>query len=273
MKGRLGVLICTKVVLCVFCVSAYASAFECLIEPSKTVVLSSPTTGLLDRVSVTRGDRVKKGQVLAMLDSQVEQSAVNSARFKSEQLGPMRLAENKILFLTRKFERQRNLAVDKLVSVQERDNAESELRLAEAELLVAKENRQIAKLELLQQLSLLSIRSMRSPFDGVVVEQLAFPGEMVEPGVGKKSILKIAQLNPVKVHVILPKKLFGKIKIGKNVEVLPEIPNKVSYTAEIKTIDKLIDAGSGTFVVYLEIKNPQFSIPIGVKCNAIFNGV
>ena len=44
-----------------------ASTFDCLIEPTQTVELASPVTGLLDKVNVKRGDRIAKGQVLAVL--------------------------------------------------------------------------------------------------------------------------------------------------------------------------------------------------------------
>jgi RND family efflux transporter MFP subunit len=253
-------------------VPAFAAPFDCLIEPTQTVEVASPVTGLLDRVNVKRGDRVAKGQVVAVLDSRAEQAATELARFKSEQLGPMQMAERKIEFSQRKFNRRRDMAADRLMSPQERDDAEAELKQAESELQVAKENRRIAQIEFQQQSSLLDLRTIRSPFAGVVVDQMAYPGEVVEPGGSKKFILKLAQLDPLRVHVILPKRVFGKPAIGMAVEVSPEINAKSSYVAKVKGIDRLIDAASGTFVVYLELPNSKLDIPAGVKCRATFPG-
>lgn len=250
--------------------STVALAVDCLIEPTQTVELASPVTGLLDKVLVKRADRVAKGQVVATLESRAESAAADLARYKSEQVGPTRMAESKIEFAKRKFHRRQLMAQEKLMSVQDSDDVEAELRLAESELTVAGENRELAKLEHRQQSSLLNLRSIRSPFDGVVVDQLAYPGEVVEPGANKKVILKVAQLDPLKVRAILPKDAFGKVLPGMTVDVLPEIPSHGRYIAKVKSVDRLIDAASGTFVVLLEMPNPKLDIPAGVKCKVTF---
>lgn len=254
-----------------FCARAFA--FDCLIEPTQIVELGTPVTGLLDKVLVKRADRIGKGQVLASLESRAEIAASELARFKSEQVGPTRIAESKIEFSKRKFGRRQTMAREKLMSAQDSDDAEAELRLAEAELKVAGENRQIAKLEHQQQSALLNLRTIRSPFDGVVVDQMAYPGEVVEPGSNKKAILKVAQLDPLRIHVVLPKDAFGKVGAGESVEVQPEIPGKGRYTGKVKSVDRLIDAASGTFVVMLELPNPKLEIPAGIKCKANFSGL
>jgi RND family efflux transporter MFP subunit len=251
-------------------VPARAAAFDCLIEPTQMVELASPVTGLLERVLVKRGDRVTKGQIVAVLESRAEQAAAELARYKSEQSGPTRTAESKIEFSKRKFDRRRKLASENLMAAQDKDDAEAEFKLAESELLVAQENRQVSRIEYQQQSALLGLRTLRSPFDGVVTDQLAYPGEVVEPGASKKAVLKLAQMDPLRVHVILPKDAFGRLAQGSSVDVAPEIPAKSHYAAKIKTIDRLIDAASGTFVVFLELPNPKLDIPAGVKCKASF---
>lgn len=265
---------CEPIALIAFAsLSGPVFAFDCLIEPAQIVELASPVTGLLDKVLVKRADRVGRGQVVATLESRAEQAAAEVARFKSEQTGPMAMAENKIEFARRKFGRRQSMAKEKLMAAQESDDAEAELRLAESELKLASENRQLAKLEHQQQTSLLNLRTLRSPFDGVVVDQMAYPGEVVEPGSNKKAVVKLAQLDPLRVHVVLPKDMFGKIGAGTAADVVPELPGKGSYTAKVKSVDRLIDAASGTFVVLLEMSNPKLEIPAGIKCRANFSGL
>ncbi len=184
------------------CVPAWSASFDCLIEPTQAIDVGSPVAGLLDKVYVRRGDRVAAGQVLATLESQAEQAAAELARYKSQASGPTMTAESKIEFSKRKFQRRMQMAAEKLMSTQERDDAEAEYKLAEAELQVAKENKEIAHIEHKQQNGLLALRTIRSPFDGVVADQLLYPGEVVEPTGNKKTILKLAQLDPLRVHVI-----------------------------------------------------------------------
>lgn len=249
---------------------AQADTFDCLIEPAQMVELASPATGLLEAVMVKRGDRVAKGQVLATLESHAEQAAADLARYKSELRGPTRLAESKIDFSERTFKRRRDMAAEKLLPAQERDDAEADYKQAQAELQVAQENLQVARLELQQQSSLLNLRTIRSPFDGVVVEQMAYPGEVVDPGSSKNSILKVAQLDPLRIRVILPIGAFGKPALSMVAEVSPEVNGEEKYSAKIGIIDRVIDAASGTFVIFLDLPNPEMNIPSGIKCKAEF---
>ncbi len=248
-----------------------AQSAVCLLEPRQTVELASPVTGLLAQVNVARGETIRKGQVLAALDVRAEQAAAELARFRAQQRGPVELAERKVAFSRQRFERRQAMAAERLIPEQERDDAEAELRLAESELRVANEERQSARLELAQHDAQLALRTLRSPFDGVVVAQLAYPGEVVEPGSTGKGILKIAQLDPLRVHVVLQKEAFGTINAGDVIDVVPEIPAGARYSARAVSVDRLIDAASGTFVVLLELPNPQLAIPAGVKCRAVLS--
>ena len=65
-------------------VPAWPASFDCLIEPTQAVEIGSPVSGLLDKVYVARGDKVQKGQPIAMLESQAEQAAADLARYKSQ---------------------------------------------------------------------------------------------------------------------------------------------------------------------------------------------
>ena len=131
----------------------------------------------------------------------------------------------------------------------------------------------MATIEYRQQSSQLNLRTIRSPFNGVVVDQMLFPGEVVEPSGTKKAILKVAQIDPLRVHVILPKEVFGKVKVGMSADVVPEIPGKTRYVAKVKSLDRVLNAASGTFVVFLEMPNGKLDVPAGVKCRAKIAGL
>ena len=60
------------------------SGFDCLIEPNALVRVSTREDGILELVEVGRGELVTKGQVLARLESGVENIAVELARARSD---------------------------------------------------------------------------------------------------------------------------------------------------------------------------------------------
>ncbi|MBL6987300.1 MAG: biotin/lipoyl-binding protein, partial [Methylobacter sp.] len=82
-----------------------AAEFDCLIEPTQMVEVGSSVTGRIDHVDVKRGDWVKKMQTLATLESGAERASAELAKFKSQQLGPARMAESKMEFSKKKLNR------------------------------------------------------------------------------------------------------------------------------------------------------------------------
>jgi RND family efflux transporter MFP subunit len=245
-----------------------SNTYDCLIEPTQMVELGAPVSGLIDRVLVKRGDLVTRNQMLASLESHAEQAAADLARYKSQLAGPTQLAQTKIEFSQRKFSRRSDMAAEKLMSRQDSDDAEAELKQAQAELVTAKENREVAHLEYVQQSSQLALRTIRSPFDGVVVDQMMWPGEIFEPGATKHAVLKVAQLNPLRVRVVMPMRAFGDPAPGTQASIAPEIPAGKNYSAKVASVDRIVDAASGTFVVFMDLPNPKLDIPSGVKCKA-----
>lgn len=259
------------ILLPLWCVPAQAgSVFECLVEPNQTIDVRAPVSGRLEAVHVSRGDKIVRGQDIAALESSAEQAAVALARHKAEALGPILTAERKVEFTTRKFQRHRAMQAQDFMSTQERDDAEAEMKLAEAELHVARENKELARLEWQQQKALLDLRTLRSPFSGVVTEQVLYPGEVVNPADSEKPILKLAQLDPLRVQVILPLTEFGRIKSGMAASITLEELVGGRYTGHVNTVDRVVNAASGTFVAFLEVRNPALNIPAGLKCRANF---
>jgi RND family efflux transporter MFP subunit len=255
------------------CVNAWSGDFDCVIEPKQVIEVRSPLEGLIDRVPVDRGDRVKKGQELVVLDTSLERAQAAIARQRSEMVGAVRSGETRVEFSAKKLKRAENLHDQNYLSAQARDEAATEARLAESELRDARDNRRLAELELARQNEIIRLKTIRSPFNGVVTERLQNPGELAEAGVGRKPILKIAEVDTLYVEVILPASAFGKVKLGMEVQVVPEIPPGSRHAGTVKVIDRLLDAASGTFGVRLELPNGAYKIPAGIRCLASFPGI
>jgi membrane fusion protein, multidrug efflux system len=223
------------------CGSALAqpkAALDCLIEPSLEVKLGSAADGIITELRVDRGASVRRGQPLVLLNSQLEAAAVDSARGRAE-------------FTKRKAERNDELYKQQLISVQERDQLETEAKLAE--------------LELREREAALRMRTIYSPIDGVVVDRLMSPGDQISRAGGP--ILRLMRIDPLYVEVVAPASLFGRVRVGASLQVVPEgMAQQKPYVARVSVIDRVIDAASGTFRVRLELRNPNHAIPTGLRC-------
>jgi len=127
-------------------------------------------------------------------------------------------------------------------------------------------NQKLANLELRRASAELERRTIKSPLTGVVLERSLHPGEFAK----QDPILKLAQLDPLRVEVFVPVSLFGKISPGLMATVKPEPPLTGNYKAKVTVVDRVIDAASGTFGVRLELPNPDYTLPAGLKCRVEF---
>lgn len=252
-----------------FAGAGWAASFECLIQPNQVIEVRSRAEGLIAKVHVQRGDPVKAGQVLVELESSAERSAVATAKYRAEMSGRVHAAKERVAYASTKAGRAAELRKQHFVAAQAHDDAQAEMLVAQAELLDAEENQQLARLDYRHQLDLLELRTLRSPFDGVVMDRMLNPGDLTQYGTETKPILKIAQIDPLRVEVVLPLDYYRKLKIGMTGEVVPERLGG-RYPARVKVIDKVFDAASGTFGVRLELANKQHAIPGGIRCQVDF---
>lgn len=252
---------------------AFAGEFDCVIEPRKTLELRSPIEGLVERVNVDRGDLVRAGQVVAVLDTAVDRAQADMARQRATMTGAVRSGESRVEFTTAKTRRLQQLQKEHFVAAQTQEEAATEKRLAESELQDSIDNRKLAELDLARQNELIKLKTIRSPVNGVVVERLLNVGELAEAGVGRKPMLKIAQIDVLNVEVILPTGSWGKVKVGEAIQVVPDVPGIGRVSAKVEVVDRVLDAASGTYGVRLQLANPQNRVPAGVRCRAEFPGI
>jgi RND family efflux transporter MFP subunit len=247
---------------------AEAVEFDGIIEPYMTVKVGSGVPGIIENIAVDRGDFVKKDQVLSTLQSGVEKAAVEVARVRAEIKATIKGKKAQLDFYLRKQKRSEQLYKEDVMPFSQMDEVETNRMIVEMQLQEAIENKQLAELEYKRTVEVLNRMTIYSPIDGVVVERLLSPGEYVE----NQPIMKLAQIDPLNIEVILPVKLFPSIKVGMQAKVIPEAPIGGQYIAAVKIIDRVIDAASGTFGVRLELPNPKNSLPAGLKCKVIFPG-
>jgi RND family efflux transporter MFP subunit len=248
---------------------ARAADLDCLIQPREVVAISSPVEGLVERVAVERGDRVQEGMVLVVLESSTERAAVAIARYRAEQESGIKSNQVRLEFGDRRFQRTDVMYKQELIPLKEMDEAETGKILAEVGLLEAQENRRLAELDLHRAEAVLALRTIKSPITGVVIERLLSAGEFAK----QAPILRLAQIDPLRVEVFAPIALLGRIAVGQRAQIIPEGPLNQPLEASVTVVDRVADAASGTFGVRLELPNPEHRVTAGLKCKVRFPGV
>lgn len=243
--------------------------FDCLIEARQTIDVRTSVEGVIETIHVQRGELVKKGALVATLASGPEKAALDMARSRAGMQGEIKAAEARVELTRKKWERAAELQKKNFVSESARDEAEAEYRLATEQLRAARENQRLAELDVARAREVLAQRSIRSPVSGVVVDVMLRPGELMSSN-QKNPIMKIVEVDPLNVELVLPVSQFGRVKLGQVAEVHPEEPVGGSHKARVEIVDPVVDAASGTFGVRLRLPNPGNRVPAGVKCKVRF---
>lgn len=255
--------------LLLFAVPAWAQSTHplgCLIEPENVADLGSPVIGIVEQLKADRGDLVKRGQVVAVLRSDVERAATEVARSRALANAELQAAVSNRNFAEQKFKRTTDLVARNFLSKHAMDEASNELRIAEQKVVQAQQQLKVWERELGMAEAQLGLRNLKSPFDGVVTERYLSLGERME----EKPIFRIAQIDPLRVEVIVPAALFGTIKVGSTANVKPALESIPPQTATVTLVDRIVDAASNTFRVRLRLPNPDSSLPAGLRCKIDF---
>jgi len=191
------------------------------LQPQVESSIASQINGQLLKLTAREGDYVKKGELLAELDSRQQRAKVHSI---SAQLKAARSSlatyksiyeRDKVLFKNRAISRE---AFDRSKSAY--DNALAKVR--ELESLLSSANVE------------LSYTKVVAPFDGIVTAKLNEKGGMALAG---KPIFQIESIHQgYKLALKVPQKLFPRLKIGMPVEILPPKANQKSLNTQISRI-------------------------------------
>ena len=245
---------------------ARAAELDCLVKPEMYVELSSPVDSVMEEILVETGETVTRGQPLAKLEASVEKARLELARLNAKSVSDIENRKEQLRYAKRYLKRMTDLLENNSVSQYEKDKAATEVALAKIELNKANEKWKIAQLNLGLAQTQLALKTIKSPIDGIVVDRYAMVGEAV----GDRTIMKLAQVNPLKVELIAPTEYFGLIRKGMQVEIYPEQPVDQVFTATVTVVDQLIDPASGSFTVRMLLPNPDDRLVGGVNCLASF---
>ncbi|SFF87357.1 RND family efflux transporter, MFP subunit [Neptunomonas qingdaonensis] len=238
---------------------------DCVINPSIVADLGSSIPGVLSTVLVDRSDFIKSGEIVATLESGVNTAALELARTRAALTAEIDLRRLNTAFGQRQYKRVEDLFSKKVISSKDMDQTETELKLTRLQLRQARDNQKLAQLEVARAQEVLEQHSIRSPISGVIMDRFKTVGEYIDD----QPVVRVAQLSPLHVEVIVPVQQLGKIQKGMMADVWSDAVGG-KWQAKVSRVDRVADVASGTYGVRLTLDNPDYKIPAGLRCRINF---
>ena len=223
------------------------------VQPFITSPIYSRTNGYLQKWNVDIGAFVKKGQLLAVIetpevDQQLEQSLSNLNTAKAN----LALAE-----ITKN--RYEGLLKSHAVAQQDVDNAVGNYNANQATVEAAEAN--VKQLQALQ-----SFEKIYAPFDGVVTARNTDIGDLINSGSNggvKTDLFHIAQPGVLRVYVNVPEEYSQGVKVGMTADLaLAEFPGRKFQGKLVRTADA-INVSTRTLLIEIDVDNPSGTLLTG----------
>lgn len=210
------------------------------------VELSTPLTASVTEVLVDAGDTVKKGQVLLRLDARAVQALAQRARAELTRLSVTRDEAEQEL------RRAVSLHQRKLLSEHELQTARIAAARVESDFSAAQAANAQAQLDL-------EHCTLRAPFDGVVVQRSAEPGQTVVSSLKPVSLLVVAETGRMRARAEVQRDVLAKIQRGQDYNVI--VANQ-TYPGTVKYVGlEPLDGLGGQFAQYELVV--EFNPPAG----------
>ncbi len=212
------------------------------LQPFQESPIYARTNGYLLRWYKDIGSPVKKGELLAQIDTpEVDQELSQAKAARQQIVAQMQLAKVSA-------DRWANLRKSDSVSQQEADQQASGYQQAQANLAASDAN--VRRLEQLE-----SFKNVYAPFSGVLTRRNVDPGALINAGAGGREMFDLAQTETLRVFVSVPQSYAAAIHVGSPAWVtLEELPGqkfegKVAHTADA------IDPTTRTLLTEVDVPN------------------
>ncbi len=211
------------------------------LTPARQVHLSSEVSARLIEVTAREGDSIAEGALLARFDvdslqNQLDQAMSNARATRIQ----MEQAQSD-------FTRTQTLVERELAASTALENARSGLQQLQAQL--AAQETAVANAQ-----AALDKATVSAPFDGVISERAADPGEFVATG---SPLFTIVDLSTFEVEATAPVSKSPMIATGQTVQLTVEGFGDRIFTGEVERISPLAITGSRALPVYISLENPE----------------
>lgn len=217
-------------------------------------VLAFKQQGFIATIQSKAGSVVKKGDVLATLDTQDFTLRLEFARARKEQ------AKIAAATAEKELKREQQLA---------KDNASTEMALdrVQAQFDQAKLALKLAELDVVSAQRALDEARLVAPYDCSVVDQIKDEAEWVRPGDG---VFTVFDTQPPEIKLVAPERLMGKIAVGDQLKFF--IPSAgFEGIAEVVRVVSVVNERTRTFQVYARPKDSDSRLVPGSYAEALLD--
>jgi len=239
-----------------------------------TVQVGSQVSGRIETLRADFGSRVKKGDIIATIDSQLFRASLQQARAnRSSAVAGLEKARVQAEDAQRQWSRSRSLVGQKLIAQADADTTEANAKAAQAQVLLSQAAIEQSVASLQQAEINLAYTTIISPIDGVVVSRSIDVGQTVAASFQAPTLFTIAQdLAKMQVDTNVSEADVGRVKAGMAVTfVVDAFPDKqfAGVVRQVRdnaqTVQNVV-----TYDAVIDVANPELLLKPGMTANVTF---
>lgn len=217
--------------------------------PSQAVQVYPKIPGeVIEKILVDKGDQVRKGQPLVLLDKTRIKARLRRAQAQVE------VARSNLIVLEKDYQRMKNLVQTHSASKQKLDHLRAELDVARA-------NHKAAQAALQELQILEKDHTIFSPLNGVVLDRFVDPGNLSS---FSQSILLLGCVKKLKLQASLAEDLLSHVRVGTPVSFsVDSYPGKI-FQGQVSLVYPALVARTRTVRLELEIPNDDLALKPGM---------
>jgi multidrug efflux system membrane fusion protein len=221
------------------------------VRAAETSQLAGQMMATIVEIRVHEGDRIQRGQVLAVLDQDQPKAALERATAAdlASQQG-VTAADSDLALAEATFKRYQTLYEKKSVSPQEFDEVKARYQAAQARRDMARAAQTQAKAAVQQAHTALGYTRILAPFDGLVTEKKADVGALVSPGL---PIFTVEDLHRYRLEATVNETDLQYVRMGQQVPVIIDTVGDRALKGKVVEIVPVADTASRSFLVKIEI--------------------
>ncbi len=221
------------------------------LRAAQTSQLAAQMMGTIVEIRAHEGDRVQRGQVLAVIDEAQPRAALDratAADLAAQQ--EITASDSDYALAEATFKRYQTLYDKKSVSPQEFDEIKARYQATQARREMARAGQAQAKAALQQARTALSYTHILAPFDGLVTEKKADVGTLASPGM---PIFTVEDLRRYRLEATVNETDLRYVRMGQQAPVLVDALGDRELKGKVVEIVPAADSASRSFLVKLEI--------------------
>jgi HlyD family secretion protein len=242
------------------------------LEPVNQVEVGSEVSGSIRSVLVDFNDRVKKGQELAILDTDQLEARVNQAQAAlALARAQVKQAEATVIETRNKLKRAKELSKSGMSSEEDRDSAQASYDRAVADLARTRAEVAQAEAALSAEQTTLAKATIRSPIDGIVLQRDVEPGQTVAASFQTPVLFTLAEnLTQMELHVAVDEADVGQVRDDQNAVFTVDAYPDRNFQARITEIHYAPQTVEGvvTYETLLAVDNSDLSLRPGMTATA-----